>query len=64
MYSTSYLYVQRIIYIFNEIIIFDSTNCLYIQRNNYFHLTNYLYIQRNNYFYSNQIVIKYMVNEI
>ena len=42
--------IQRIIYMFNEIIIIDSTNYLHIQRNNYFDSTNYLYNQRNNFF--------------
>ena len=63
-FNEKIILIQRILYIFKEIIIY-STNYLYIQRNNYLHIqwnnyifneiiiysTNYLYTQRINYLY-------------
>ena len=78
IYSTAYIFheriifIQRIIYIFNERIIsiqriiLYSTNYLHIQRNNYFHSANQIYLFNEwiEVLLFNQIVIKYMVSEI
>ena len=74
---TNYLYVQGNIYLDSTNYLhlqlnnyFDSTNYLYIQRITYIFNERIIFIQPTKYIYStsifsfNQIVIKYMVNEI